>query len=206
MNFANSVYAEFQKMRYGIQSCRDTGELWLNEIRKDIVNYQSNDDGQALCDVSIQHMGWLPVYYPTTDDSCDYMPPWCDMSKYQVQRCNGGPSSIGMAYAGQTGGANLIEVNAGGCITRININPAITINTGAAFTYVQNCSNPQTVWTIVHNLGYVPNLESNNVVSVYLFTNVKLLLALALTEKTLFIPFVATELSGTLSVHSSFIF
>ena len=158
MNFANSVYAEFQKMRYGIESCRDTGQLWLNEMRKDIVNYQSNDDGQALCDVSIQHMGWLPVYYPTTDDSCDYMPPWCDMSKYQVQRCNGGPSSIGMAYAGQTGGANLIEVNAGGCITRININPAITINTGAAFTYVQNCSNPQTVWTIVHNLGYVPNV------------------------------------------------
>jgi hypothetical protein len=160
MNFANSVYAEFQKMRYGIQSCTSTGELWLNEIRKDIANYQSNDDGEALSQVSVQHMGWLPVYYPTSDESCDYQPPWCDVSKYQVQRCNGGPTSVGMSYVGQNNSANLIEVNAGGCITRININPAITINnnTGTAFTFTQPCNQPQTVWNINHNLGYTPNV------------------------------------------------
>lgn len=162
MNFANSVYAEFQKMKYGIQSCKKANELYIDEMRKDIVMYQSNDDGEALSQVSIQQMGWLPVYYPTTDDTCDYTPPWCDMSKYQVQRCNGGPTSVGMSYTGQTGGANLIEVNAGGCITRININPAITINTGTAFTYAQNCADPQTVWYINHNLGYTPNAWSED--------------------------------------------
>ena len=112
-----------------------------------------------MCQVSIQHMGWLPVYYPTNDESCEYRPPWMDVSKYQIQRCSRGPQSIGMSYTGQNAGANLIEVNAGGCITRININPAITINNGGtAFTFVQNCADPQTTWYINHNLGYVPNV------------------------------------------------
>ena len=160
INFANSFYDEFRQIKFGIQSCRNTGELWLNEIRNDIVEYQSNDDGGALCAVSIQHMGWLPVYYPSNDESCEYRPPWCDVSKYQIQRCNKGPQGVGMSYVGNGGSANLIEVNAGGCITRININPAITINnnTGTAFTYVQNCADPQLVWYINHNLGYTPNV------------------------------------------------
>jgi hypothetical protein len=63
-----------------------------------------------------------------------------------------------MSYVGQDASTNLIEVNSGGCITLININPAITINTGTAFTYVQNCANPQTVWNINHNLGHTPNV------------------------------------------------
>ena len=160
-NFANSMYAEYRKLKYGIDTCRKTGKRYIDEIRKDIVNYQANDDGEALCQVSINHMSWLPVYYPSGDTSCQYTPPWCDMSKYQIQRCNTGPTGIGMAYAGQTAGANLIEVNTGGCITRINVNPSIVINNnnGAPnFVYSQNCADPQLVWTIVHNLGYVPNV------------------------------------------------
>jgi hypothetical protein len=159
INFANSVYAEFRQMKYGIQSCRKTGDITLNEIRKDIVEYQSNDDGGALCEVSIQHMGWLPVYYPTNDESCEYRPPWCDVSKYQIQKCNRGPQGIGTSYVGNGGSANLIEVNSGGCITRININPAITINntTPSSFTYTQNCAQPSAVWYINHNLNYTPN-------------------------------------------------
>jgi hypothetical protein len=160
INFANSVYAEFREIKYGIQSCKKTGNLDLNEMRKDIVEYQSNDDGGALCQVSIQHMGWLPVYYPTNDTSCEYRPPWCDVSKYQIQKCNRGPQGIGMSYVGQNNSANLIEVNAGGCITRININPAITINNNnnSNFVFTQNCGNPQAIWYINHNLNLVPNV------------------------------------------------
>jgi hypothetical protein len=160
INFANSVYAEFREMKYGIQSCRKTGDLWLNEIRKDIAEYQSNDDGEALCEVSIQHMGWLPVYYPTNDTSCDYQPPWCDVSRYQIQRCHRGPQGIGTSYVGQNNSVNLIEVNSGGCITRININPAITINNNnnASFVFTQDCAQPQITWNINHNLNIVPNV------------------------------------------------
>jgi len=162
INFANSVYAEFRRMKYGIESCTRTGQLYVDEMRKDIVNYQSNDDGEALSQVSIQHMGWLPVYYPSNDDSCDYQAPWNDMSRYQVQRCSGGPTSIGMSYVGQDSSTNLIEVNAGGCITRININPAITINNNSSFVFTQNCANPQAVWYIIHNLNLVPNVWSED--------------------------------------------
>ena len=160
INFANSVYAEFQKMKYGIQSCRKTGDLWLNEVRKDIVEYQSNDDGGALSQVSIQHMGWLPVYYPTTDESCEYMPPWNDVSRYQIQRCNNGPRAIGMSYVGQNNSANVIEVNSGGCITRINVNPSIVINNNnnSSFVFTQDCAQPQPIWNINHNLNIVPNV------------------------------------------------
>jgi hypothetical protein len=155
-NFADSVYVEYQKIRYGLQSCKMTGQLYLDEMRKDIVNYQTNDDGEALTEVSIQHMGWLPVYYPTHDESCDYQPPWSDMSKYKIHTCHGGPRSIGMSYTNQNSSTNLIEVNAGGCITRINLNPDITINNGTNFTHTQTFLS--TIWNIVHNLGYVPNV------------------------------------------------
>ena len=160
MNFANSVYAEYLQMKYGIKSCKKTGDIWLNEIRKDIAEYQSNDDGEALCQVSIQHMGWLPVYYPTNDPTCDYQPPWCDVSRYQIQRCHRGPQGIGTSYVGQGNSTNLIEVNSGGCITRININPAITINNNnnSSFVFTQDCAQPQITWNINHNLNLVPNV------------------------------------------------
>ena len=164
VNFANSVYDEFRKIKYGIASCNKKGKIWLDEIRKEIADYQSRDDGDALCEVSIKHMGWLPVYYPTTDETCEYRPPWCDPSKYQIQRCNSGPKAVGMSYVGNNISNNIIEVNSGGCITRININPAITINntTGTAFTFIQNCADPQLVWYINHNLGYTPNAWSED--------------------------------------------
>ena len=164
-NFANSVYNEFRKIKYGIASCKkDPTPLYVDEMRRDIVEYQSHDDGDALTQVSIQHMGWLPVYYPTYDKSCDYQPPWADMNRYKVRTCFGGPSSIGMSYVDQNTSTNIIEVNAGGCITRINLNPSIVINNNnnSSFVYTQNCADPQAVWYIIHNLNLIPNVWSED--------------------------------------------
>jgi hypothetical protein len=160
-SFADSVYNEFRRIRYGIKSCKkDPTALYLDTMRKDLVDYQSNDDAGALTEVSIQHMGWLPVYYPTTDTSVDYCPPWADMNKYKIRSCSRPTSSIGMSYVGQNISSNLIEVNAGGCITRININPAININNynNSSFEFIQNCADPQAIWYINHNLNIVPNV------------------------------------------------
>lgn len=158
INFANLMYDEFLKLKYGITSCRKKGEAYVDELRKEIVEYQVNNDGGALCEVSITYMGWLPVYYPSEDISCEYQSPWCNNS-YQIQRCSKGPSAIGLSYVGQNNSLNLIEVNAGGCITKINVNPSIVINNNAiGFTYNQPCNTPQTVWNINHNLGYTPNV------------------------------------------------
>jgi len=159
-NFADSVYDEMRKIKYGIISCKKGGKLWMDEMRKQIVDYQAHDDGEALTQVSIQHMGWLPVYYPTADESCEYRPPWCDVSRYQIQKCNSGPKSVGMSYVGQGNSTNIIEVNSGGCITRINLNPSIIINNNnnSSFVFTQDCAQPTTVWYINHNLNIIPNV------------------------------------------------
>ena len=155
-NFADSVYNQYRNIKYGIASCKKNANTYLDEVRKELVDYQAKDDGDALTQVSINTMGWLPVYYSTQDESCDYMPPWCDMSKYQIQTCNRGPQTVGMNYNNTNISTNLIEVNTGGCITRININPAININNGTSYTHTQ--ATLATVWTITHNLGYAPNV------------------------------------------------
>jgi hypothetical protein len=67
-----------------------------------------------------------------------------------------------MNYATQNVSTNIIEVNSGGCVTRINVNPSVSItnnygtNGGASFIHDQIV--PATVWLISHNLGYVPNV------------------------------------------------
>lgn len=73
VNFANSVYDEFRKMKYGIQSCRRTTELYIAQMRKDLIDYHINDDiNNALCEVSIREMSSLPFYYPTSDECCEH--------------------------------------------------------------------------------------------------------------------------------------
>jgi len=160
IQFSDIMYDEMRKLKYGISSCKkEFNKKWLLEIRKEIADYQAMDDDGALTEVSVQTMGWLPVYYPSYDETCEYTPPWCDAGKYQIPRC-AGPRAAGMSYVGQNFSSNLIEVNAGGCITRININPAITItnNNNSNFVFVQNCADPQAVWYINHNLNIVPNV------------------------------------------------
>jgi hypothetical protein len=51
---------------------------------------------------------------------------------------------------------NIIDVNAGGCITRINLNP--TINVNYATSYIHNQTTPAVLWDIVHNMKLVPSV------------------------------------------------
>jgi hypothetical protein len=44
VKFANSFYDEFRKLKYGIKSCRKQSKMWLDEMRKDIIEYQLNND------------------------------------------------------------------------------------------------------------------------------------------------------------------
>ena len=70
MNFANSVYAEFRKMKYGIESCRKTGEIWLNELRKDIITYQETSVKDGLCQEEMQNQIWQPLNVWTVENVC----------------------------------------------------------------------------------------------------------------------------------------
>lgn len=74
IDFANSVYAEFRRMKYGIESCTRTGQLYVDEMRKDIVNYQSIADSDSLCELSVDPTSWPAVYYSSScKTSTNYM-------------------------------------------------------------------------------------------------------------------------------------
>jgi hypothetical protein len=148
-SFADTVYADYKKLRYGIATCKPTADMDLAMVRKEIVDWQSNEDDGALSDVQIQYQTWLPVEY----DDVLY-------SKGGTGYIQTGtpttPAPFGVSYNYGNGSQNIIEVNAGGCITRINLNPAITINQNTAFEFTQ--ATPATTWDIIHNMGITPNV------------------------------------------------
>jgi len=59
---------------------------------------------------------------------------------------------------------NIIEVNSGGCLTRINLNPAITINQNSSFVFTQQ--TPSTVWDIIHGMNLTPNVRTEDLTGV----------------------------------------
>jgi len=145
-DFAEDVYRQFRKIRYGIGP--GVGDEFLSGVRKSIVDWQACDDDAALTAVSIRYNTWLPITYEGT-------------SSASLGLSSSSPSSginVGYNYPGGT--QNLIEVNAGGCITRINLNPTVNISntsTGSTAQFVYEQLTPSTTWTINHGLGFRPN-------------------------------------------------
>lgn len=155
--FAENVYDNFRQMRYGIGKGVPDAEYDSSMIRKELVDWQSNADNDALTQTSINYYGWLPVTYSSLDDSVVFDGS-INSDPYRYLRvCSANPVNVGLSYNyGTNQNQNLIEVNTGGCVTRINLNPAVTINNGAQFTFHQ--STPATTWTINHSLGFIPNV------------------------------------------------
>lgn len=108
-NFAESVYVEYRRLNYGIKSCKPGTKLYLDEIRKEILDYY--DEGNGF--------------------TC---PSGCACS-----------SCIGITGSCYTP-SGVCEVN----------NTVVNNIFGTSFTWEQTAQS--TVWTIRHNLGYVPNV------------------------------------------------
>ena len=155
LNYADSVYTEFMAKRFGIAGCKHSPDADLAVMRKELVDWQINEDGGALTTTSISYITWLGVNYDLED---------IDMTSTGVGYLQSptpvGPTNLSLNYNyGNGQSENIIEVNTGGCITRINLNPSIQItnnNSIGSYTYVQEV--PATVWTIGHGLGFSPNV------------------------------------------------
>jgi len=164
--FADDVYASFRKVRYGIGSDKDDKDYDLSLIRKELVDWQSNADNDALTQTSINYYGWLPVTYNSNDESVVFSSNINDPYRH-LKICSANPVNVGLNYNyGVSGNQNLIEVNTGGCVTRINLNPAITFNNQTVSQYTYHQQTPATTWTINHSLGFIPNvfiLDNNGV-------------------------------------------
>jgi hypothetical protein len=155
--FANDVYNEFRKMKYGINYYKNNmTNLDLSIMRKEIIDWQSNADNEALTQSSINYWGWLPVTYTSIDSSV-----FVNNQYTYLKSCASSSSNLGLSYNyGVSQNQNIIDVNTAGCVTRINLNPAVTINntssSGSQYTF--NQTTPSAIWTINHSLGFVPNV------------------------------------------------
>lgn len=157
--FADAVEQLFKSVRYGITSCKRKTSLDQAIMRKHIVDWQLNEDDEALTTASIQYTTWLPVLYEVNTSGT---------IGSTGSTTSTSPSGISLGYNYPGGTQNIIDVNTGGCLTRINLNPTITIDNSssgnAGYTFVQQTAS--TIWTINHNLGFVPNvfvLDGNGV-------------------------------------------
>lgn len=155
--FADVMHRLYRQMRYGIDSCKPDQDSQLISMRKELVDWEANEDEGALSETKVQLKTWLGVKY----DDVLYSK---GGTGYFVSEDGRGPA-VGLNYMGtQQSGQNIIEINSGGCITRINLNPAITINQNSSFVFTQQ--TPSTVWDIVHGMNMAPNVRTEDLTGV----------------------------------------
>jgi hypothetical protein len=158
--FADVCNKNYKQLRYGIAACKPSVDVDLAFIRKEIVDWQAIEDENALCESNINYTTWLPVSYRNDtsvqfDQSADLWGPG-----YLRNNTPYSPEQIGVGFAYGANNQNIIEVNTGGCVTRINLNPAITFNNNSSFEFTQQTA--ATVWNISHNMGLKPNVKLEN--------------------------------------------
>jgi len=152
-NYADCMVEKYKLDNYGIQCATSPIDCDLASLRYEVLKWAENEDAGALTQVSVAYMSWLPVTF--NGNPAAYIGGFT----HAGQTCNGGPvipcCDIAMSYPTENGNLNIIDVNVGGCMTRINVNPNITINGGSYQYYIPTAD---TIWTIHHNLGFVPNV------------------------------------------------
>lgn len=152
LDYADAVYKDFLQTRFGLKTCRPSLDQDLAYIRKSLTDWQQNEDNGALTQTSVSYITWMGVNYDldeieSSDTGIGYL-----QSPTPVA-----PQNLGLNYNyGTNLNQNVVEVNAGGCLTRINLNPSIQINQNSKFVFNQTIAS--NLWTINHNLGFVPNV------------------------------------------------
>lgn len=142
--FADAVYTLYRQVRFGIASCKSS-DLQLASIRKHVVDWQENEDAGALDETSIQYQTWLALNY----DDVVY-----SQGGTGYIHTGAHAPTVGLNYVNGNIDQNIIQISAGGCITRINLNPSIYISENNSYVHTQNI--PSTEWNIVHNMNTVP--------------------------------------------------
>ena len=161
--FATAIFAKFRQARYGLGKAFPDDYALIAQVKKSIVDWQANDDAGALSDPNIQYRTWLPtqlydseLMFETKGDGFRYGNP-------------NSPDNLGVTFEYTNGQENIIQVNANGAITRINLNPSITINNNTSYVFSQD--TPSMQWVINHNMNRVPNvfaedLQGNDIMGV----------------------------------------
>lgn len=163
-NYANANFKRLMQLRYGINSKVNGFDYTDDDVdwmRFELINWQENEDHDALTRSAINYTTWLGIDYDNDEAALN---PGLGNVCYSghIQNSNiYSPSNLSLSYNhGHGQSQNIIEVNAGGCITRINLNPAITINHNSEYVHTQ--SVPSATWVIAHNMSMIPNVFIQN--------------------------------------------
>lgn len=152
--FADVIHRQYKKLRYGIDSCKPAADEDLASMRKELVDWEANEDGGALETASINYRTWLAVSY---DDVL-----YSKGGRGFIISEEGKSAGMALGYNGiVNAGPNIIEINSGGCLTRINLNPAININQNGSFVHNQQVAS--TVWEVNHGMNLIPNIFTEDI-------------------------------------------
>lgn len=150
--YADAVYKVFLEERYGIAPPSNTKSLEQLEAEKMLCDWKVLTDENSMTDSQLRYFANLPIYVNselgTTSTSSNY--------NYAGTSSN---NATVVYNTGINGLENIVEINAGGSITRINLNSIINVDNSPTDQYVHEQSTPSTLWVVNHNLGFVPGNE-----------------------------------------------
>lgn len=143
-NYTDAVIVNFKKIRYGISTCLNIKDLNTIRFFKKIVEWQCKLEYNIIDNTDITIISDLPGFQ------------------------NNRPFIIGGLQQEHTATVNFeydqdgssVEIDSDGCKTTLIVNTAPCPNPRQAMTYLQGTS--ATVWTIVHNLGFIPNVRTED--------------------------------------------
>ena len=149
-DFANSMYNRFRQDRFGItvKFTKDTEKL-SNKL--ELCNWEKLGQDNNIDDVTIRTISNAAIYYnPLVRTG----------SRTTGPRINA-PIDANLSYVYGSGGQqNIIEINAGGAVTRINVNPLINVSRNNEYTHEQLTAALE--WVIIHNFGFIPNVYTTD--------------------------------------------
>jgi hypothetical protein len=149
--FGDAAFSEMRSERYGITQCCGNGDMYALARKKYICDWEDIKDQNAVDKVVVQTT-WDPIFYtPYEERRKRNLPADTTVSPYNA--------NVTYNY-GVDGTENIIQINVGGAVTRINVNPLINISRNNEYTHEQ--LTPAYEWIVVHNFGFIPNVYTTD--------------------------------------------
>ena len=150
--YSDVVYKVFLEERYGIAPCCSSKSLEQIEAEKMLCDWRVLTNDNSMSESQIRYFSNLPIYVNSEVGTMS------NDSHYNYSGTSSNSASV-VYNTGLNGLENIVEINAGGSVTRINLNSVINVDNSPTDQYVHEQTTPSTVWEITHNLGFVPGNE-----------------------------------------------
>ena len=133
--YSDAVYKVFLEERYGIAPCGNGKSLEQLEAEKMLCDWKVLSADNSMSESQIRYFANLPVYVNselgTTSNDSHY--------NYTGSSSN----SASVVYnTGLNGLENIVEINAGGAVTRINLNSVINVDNSPTDQYTHHQETP----------------------------------------------------------------